>query len=171
MAPGQACWTYRGAATTFIGDLGHGQTVAVQMMGQAAEYDPRSGHVATFWRPRDPNVEGPGGFFFGDAEASGVLTLRAPANGTYRFSFSPCAMWGRRAPSRFASRSVHGERDPRSRCAMTRVFGSLTSANLSQTLAARPCDEAGEPIDLQHNLARLENDGRRINRGRTNVGA
>jgi hypothetical protein len=40
MAPGQICWTYRGAATTFIGDLGHGQTVAVQMMGEAADYDP-----------------------------------------------------------------------------------------------------------------------------------
>ena len=94
MAPGQVCWTYRGAATTFIGDLGHGQAVAVQMIGQASDYDPRSGHVVTNWRPRDPNVEGPGGFFFADAEAPGALTFRAPANGTYRFSFSPCAMWG-----------------------------------------------------------------------------
>ena len=94
MAPGQICWTYRGAATTFVGDLGHGQAVTVQMMGQASDYDPRSGHVVTNWRARDPNVEGPGGFFFADAEAPGALTFRAPANGTYRFSFSPCAMWG-----------------------------------------------------------------------------
>ena len=64
------------------------------LIEQLEKYDPRSGHVATFWRPRDPNVEGPGGFFFGDAEAPGVLTFRAPSNGTYRFSFSPCAMWG-----------------------------------------------------------------------------
>jgi hypothetical protein len=94
MAPGQICWIYRGAATTFIGDLGHGQTVAVQMIGEASDYDPRSGRAVTAWRARDPNVEGPGGFFFADAEAPGALTFRAPANGTYRFSFSPCAMWG-----------------------------------------------------------------------------
>ena len=86
-------WTYHGAATTFIGDLGHGQAVAVQMMGQASDYDPRSGRVVTTWRARDPNVEGPGGYL-ADAEAPGALTFRAPANGTYRFSFSPCAMWG-----------------------------------------------------------------------------
>ena len=104
MGPGQACWSYRGAATTFIGDLGHGQRVAVQMMGQASEYDPRGGHVATFWRPRDPNVEGPGGFYFGDAEAPGLLTFRAPANGAYRFSFSPCAMWGAPGAVRICAR-------------------------------------------------------------------
>jgi hypothetical protein len=50
--------------------------------------------VATVPRPRDPNVEGPGGFFFGEAQAPGELTFVAPANGTYRFSFSPCALWG-----------------------------------------------------------------------------
>jgi hypothetical protein len=94
MEPGQICWIYHGAATTFIGDLGHGQAVAVQMMGEASDYDPRSGRVVAAWRARDPNVEGPGGFFFADAEAPGALTFRAPANGTYRFSFSPCAMWG-----------------------------------------------------------------------------
>lgn len=104
MAAGQACWSYRGAATTFIGDLGHGRTIAVQMMGQASEYDPRSGHVASFWRPRDPNVEGPGGFFDGDAEAPGMLTFRTPANGTYRFSFSPCAMWGASGAVRICAR-------------------------------------------------------------------
>ncbi len=94
MVPGQACWSYRGAATTFVGDFSHGQRIAAQMMGQASEYDPRSGRIASFWRARDPNVEGPGGFFFADAEAPGALTFVAPANGTYRFSFSPCAMWG-----------------------------------------------------------------------------
>ena len=94
MPAGQKCWTYRGAATAFVGDFSHGQTISAQMTGEQAEYDPRSGEVATAWRPRDPNVEGPGGFFFGDAEAPGALTFVVPANGTYRFSFSPCAMWG-----------------------------------------------------------------------------
>jgi len=61
---------------------------------EASEYDPRSGRVATVWRARDSNVEGPGGFFFGAAQAAGELTFVAPANGPYRFSFSPCAMWG-----------------------------------------------------------------------------
>ena len=94
MAPGQKCWSYHGAATTFVGDFSHGETVSAQMTGQSADYDPRTGQVATSWRPRDPNVEGPGGYFFGDAQAPGALTFVAPANGTYRFSFSPCAMWG-----------------------------------------------------------------------------
>jgi hypothetical protein len=93
-ALGQPCWTYRGAATLFVGDFSNGQTIAAQMIGEAADYDPRSGRVATVWRPRDPNVEGPGGFFLGATDAPGVLTFRAPSNGTYRFSFSPCAMWG-----------------------------------------------------------------------------
>jgi len=91
---GGSCWTYRGAATTFIGDFSSGQRISAEMAGQAAEADPRSGAVTTRWRPRDPNVEGPGGFFDGEAEAPGTLTFAAPANGTYRFSFSPCAMWG-----------------------------------------------------------------------------
>ena len=94
MAAGQVCWTYRGAATTFVGSFSSGQAISVQMIGEASEYDPRSGRVATAWRPRDPNVEGPGGFFFGAAQAPGELTFVAPANGPYRFSFSPCAMWG-----------------------------------------------------------------------------
>ena len=96
MSAGQACWTYRGDATTFVGDFSHGQRIAAQMMGLASEYDPRNGRVVTFWRARDPNVEGPGGFYFGAAQAPGALAFVAPANGTYRFSFSPCAMW--RAP-------------------------------------------------------------------------
>ena len=93
MLAGQKCWSYRGVATTFVGDFSHGKTISVLMSGEEAEYDPRSGQVATETRPRDPHVEGPGGFFFGDAEAPGALTFVAPANGTYRFSFSPCAMW------------------------------------------------------------------------------
>ncbi len=94
MPPGRACWTYHGAATTFVGDFSHGQTITAEMRGQAAEMDPRSGQVTTFWRPRDPNVEGPGGYYFGDAQAPGALTFVAPSNGAYRLSFSPCAMWG-----------------------------------------------------------------------------
>ena len=69
LPPGRACWTYHGAATTFVGDFSHGQTISVEMTGQAAEMDPRSGQVNTFSGPRDPNVEGPGGYFFGDAHA------------------------------------------------------------------------------------------------------
>ena len=64
------------------------------MFGQAADYDPRTGRAALSWRPRDPNVEGPGGFYFGAPQAPGQLMFVAPANGIYRFSFSPCAMWG-----------------------------------------------------------------------------
>ncbi len=94
MTPGQACWSYRGAATTFVGVFSHGQRIEAEMKGQASEYDPRSGRVAISWRPHDPNVEGPGGFFFGDTGAPSDLTFVAPANGTYRFSFSPCALWG-----------------------------------------------------------------------------
>src|SRR5208283_2463146 len=101
---GQQCWTYRGAATTFVGDFSHGQRISAQMTGQSAEYDPRTGQAATSWRPRDPNVEAPGGFFFGDAEAPGSLTFVAPANGTYRFSFSPCAMWGAPGAVRICAR-------------------------------------------------------------------
>ena len=94
MPAGQACWTYRGSATSFIGKFKGGEAVSAQMTGAATEYDPRSGQVAAVSRPRDPNVEGPGGFFFGAPQAPGVLTFVAPANGMYRFSFSPCAMWG-----------------------------------------------------------------------------
>ena len=47
------------------------------MMGEASDYDPRSGRVVTTWRARDPNVEGPGGFFFADAEARhGEMEMR-----------------------------------------------------------------------------------------------
>jgi hypothetical protein len=94
MTPGQTCWSYRGAATRFVGKFSVGKTITAEMIGDASDYDPRSGSVATVSRPRDPNVEGPGGFFFADAQAPGLLTFIAPANGNYRFSFSPCAMWG-----------------------------------------------------------------------------
>ncbi len=94
MPGGHKCWSYHGAATAFVGDFSHGQTISAEMRGEAAEMDPRSGQVTPVWRPRDPNVEGPGGFFFGEAQAPGALTFIAPANGPYRFSFSPCAMWG-----------------------------------------------------------------------------
>ena len=96
MAAGQVCWAYRGAATTFVGSFSSGQAITAQMIGEASEYDPRSGRVATVWRPRDPNLEGPGGFVFGAAQAPGELTFVAPANGPYRFNFWPCAMWAAR---------------------------------------------------------------------------
>jgi hypothetical protein len=91
---GKACWTYRGPATLFVGKFSSGQTISAQMTGEATDYDPRSGSAATVSRPRDPNVEGPGGYFFAVPDAPGVMTFVAPATGTYRFSFSPCAMWG-----------------------------------------------------------------------------
>jgi hypothetical protein len=61
----QVCWTYRGPATSFIGKFSNGQAVSAQMTGEATDYDPRSGTVATVSPPRDPNVEGPGGYFNG----------------------------------------------------------------------------------------------------------
>jgi len=90
----QACWTYRGPATLFIGKFLSGQAISAQMTGEATDYDPRSGGAAIVSRPRDPNVEGPGGYFNGVPDGPGVMTFVAPATGTYRFSFSPCAMWG-----------------------------------------------------------------------------
>ena len=89
----QACWTYRGPATLFVGKFSSGQTISAQMTGEATDYDPRSGDTTNISRPRDPNVEGPGGYFFAVPDAPGVMTFVAPATGTYRFSFSPCAMW------------------------------------------------------------------------------
>ena len=90
----QACWTYLGPATQFVGKFSSGQAISAQMTGEATDYDPRDGSTATVSRPRDPNVEGPGGYFFAVPDAPGVMTFVAPATGTYRFSFSPCAMWG-----------------------------------------------------------------------------
>ena len=78
------------------------------MTGEATDYDPRSGSAATVSRPRDPNVEGPGGFFFGVPDEPGVLTFVAPATGTYRFSFSPCAIGARPARSEFARADAFG---------------------------------------------------------------
>ena len=48
------------------------------MTGEAADYDPRNGSTSTVSRPRDPNVEGPGGYFFAVPDAPGVLTLSPP---------------------------------------------------------------------------------------------
>ncbi len=90
----QACWTYRGPATVFVGKFASGQSISAHMTGEATDYDPRSGSAAAVARPRDPNVEGPGGYFYGVPDAPGVLTFVVPATGTYRLSFSPCAMWG-----------------------------------------------------------------------------
>jgi hypothetical protein len=90
----QVCWTYRGPATLFIGRFSNGQTISAQMTGEATDYDPRSGSTVKVSRPRDPNVEGPGGYFYGVPDGPGVMTFVAPATGIYRFSFSPCAMWG-----------------------------------------------------------------------------
>src|ERR1700689_2079024 len=90
----EACWTYRGPATSFVGKFSSGQTVSAQMTGEATDYDPHSGDATTVSRPRNPNVEGPGGYFFAVPDAPGVMTFVAPATGTYRFSFSPCAVWG-----------------------------------------------------------------------------
>src|SRR6516164_2011345 len=70
----QACWTYRGSATSFVGKFSSGQRISAEMSGEATDYDPRSGSAAKVSRPRDPNVEGPGGFFFGAPEGPGVLT-------------------------------------------------------------------------------------------------
>jgi hypothetical protein len=103
-APGQPCWTYRGPATLFVGKFASGQAIAAQMTGEATDYDPRTGGAATVSRPRDPNVEGPGGYFYGVPNAPGVMTFRAPATGTYRFSFSPCAMWGAPGAVRICAR-------------------------------------------------------------------
>src|ERR1700722_5089280 len=75
----QACWTYRGPATLFIGKFSNGQTISAQMTGEAIDYDPRALSAATVSRPRDPNVEGPGGYFFAVPDAPGVLTFVAPA--------------------------------------------------------------------------------------------
>jgi len=102
--PGKACWTYRGPATSFVGAFSSGQAVSAQMTGEATDYDPRSGSATKVSRPRDPNVEGPGGYFFGDPEAPGLLTFIVPASGTYRFSFSPCAMWGAPGAVRICAR-------------------------------------------------------------------
>ena len=100
----QVCWTYRGSATSFVGKFSSGQRISAEMSGEATDYDPRSGSAAKVSRPRDPNVEGPGGFFFGAPDGPGVLTFVVPATGTYRFSFSPCAMWGAPGAVRICAR-------------------------------------------------------------------
>jgi hypothetical protein len=100
----QVCWTYRGSATSFVGKFASGQRISAEMSGEATDYDPRNGSAAKVSRPRDPNVEGPGGFFDGVPDGPGVLTFVVPATGTYRFSFSPCAMWGAPGAVRICAR-------------------------------------------------------------------
>jgi hypothetical protein len=94
MATGDRCWAYRGNATTFTGKFSQGQNVEVRMSGEAFEYDPATQKDVKSWQPRSPTVEGPGGFSTEAGMDSNVLNFRTPASGTYRISFSPCAMWG-----------------------------------------------------------------------------
>jgi hypothetical protein len=62
------------------------------MTGLTTDYDPRTG-VSLWFRGRATLMSRvSGGYFFGAAPAPGVLTFVAPANCTYRFSFSPYAM-------------------------------------------------------------------------------
>ena len=116
---GQAVWTER---ALFVGKFSNGQTISAQMTGEATDYDPRAGSAATVSRPRDPNVEGPGGYFFGAPDAPGVLTFVAPATGSYRFSFSPCAMWGAPGASRYARTNRTGSRMRQVRTPPCRVW-------------------------------------------------
>lgn len=58
MAAGRACWTYRGAATSFLGKFSGGQAISAEMFGIATGYGPRSRRVATVSRPRDPTSRG-----------------------------------------------------------------------------------------------------------------
>ena len=94
MATGDRCWVYSGHATTFTGEFSRGQTVEVQMSGEAFDYDPATKKDVKSWQPRAPTVEGPGEFSTEAEMDSNVLNFRTPANGTYRISFYPCAMWG-----------------------------------------------------------------------------
>jgi hypothetical protein len=42
----QACWTYRGSATSFVGKFASGQRISAEMSGEATDYDPRNGSAA-----------------------------------------------------------------------------------------------------------------------------
>jgi hypothetical protein len=94
MATGDRCWAYRGNATIFTGKFSRGQNVEVQMSGEAFEYDPATKKDVKSWQPRTPSVEGPGGFSTEAEMDKNILNFRTQASGTYRISFSPCAMWG-----------------------------------------------------------------------------
>ncbi len=62
-------------ATAFVGDFSHGQTSSAEMKGEAAEMDPPSGRATTKSPTRDPQRRGAGGYFSGDAQATGALTF------------------------------------------------------------------------------------------------
>ena len=95
-AKGKSCWVYEGMATEFTGKFSAGQRVEVRMNGLA--YFANSGSaeeedLTAEWNARSPDVSGPGGFYFGEADADGTLHATLPTSGTYTFGFSPCAMW------------------------------------------------------------------------------
>ena len=93
ISAGKSCWVYRGTATVFVGEFGGGQSISARMSGEGAEYDEASGRTITRIGPRTPEVTGPGGFSTAGSE-HGAMAFDAPRGGIYRFSFSPCAMWG-----------------------------------------------------------------------------
>lgn len=95
---GAVCWYYAGRAEQFVGTFSRGQQVFVHMEGEGREYDGHS-QIKPYWAGRSPSIEGPDKFFAMpdlNANGSAASTIRAvmPASGQYRFSFSPCAMWG-----------------------------------------------------------------------------
>ncbi|MGO9005547.1 MAG: hypothetical protein ACLQIQ_22220 [Beijerinckiaceae bacterium] len=102
--PGKTCWTYDGNATTFVGDFTRNQALDVHMEGEAADFDPKTNRTKTYWRVRTPDASGPNDFFVSGEMDSGQLSFRAPASGTYRFGFSPCAMWGGNGSVRICAR-------------------------------------------------------------------
>lgn len=83
----QVCWTYRGSATSFVGKFSSGQTVSAQMRGDAIDYDPRSGSAVAVSRPRDPNVEGPGGVLLRRSGRPGRFDLHRPQYGELSLQF------------------------------------------------------------------------------------
>lgn len=95
---GAACWYYAGRAEQFVGMFSRGQRVVVHMEGEGWQ-DDGHGQIKPYWTGRSPSIEGPNKFFAMpdlNPKGSAASTVRAalPASGQYRFSFSPCAMWG-----------------------------------------------------------------------------
>ena len=90
----QACWFYRGVAMTFVGEFSHGARIATQMMGRASEAGLLAG-------PRSQRRR-PGRLLLRRRRRARSAEFVAPANGTYRFSFSPCRCGASAARSRFA---------------------------------------------------------------------
>jgi len=102
MAAGQVCWSYRGPATTFVGAFSGGQAISAQMVGEASDYDPRTGGVATSWRPRDPNVEGRADSSSARRKRRGSSPLSRPRTGPIASAFRPARCGAPPAWSRFA---------------------------------------------------------------------